>query len=394
MQTHQLNVLEGEAGFRVLFQYATISILVVGTEGKIELANPCAQDLFGYTSAELIGQPLEILIPSGVRHKHTHHRESYFSRPKARPMGYGLDLHAQKKNGDIFPVEISLGHYELDGKRLAVAFVTDITKRKEFERELKAANEELERRVEERTIELTDSLDREKKMNEMKSRFVSMASHEFRTPLSAILSSIALVEQYTQPDQAEKRKKHVERIKSSVKNLTAILNDFLSLDKLEQGKVEVESSTFNLQEFAEDIIEEVRGILKAGQRIDHDHQGEPVITQDKKMLRNVMLNLLSNAIKYSPEDKTISLCLAADDSGLLITVSDQGIGIPEEEQEQLFGRFFRATNSTTIQGTGLGLNIVKRYVELMEGSISFTSKQGEGTSFFVKLPNHAQDSSH
>ncbi len=394
MSKQQLSVLEGEAGFRVLFEYATISILVVGKEGRIELANPCAMDLFGYTAGELIGQPLEILIPDQLRNRHQHHREGYFERPKARPMGFGLDLYARRKGGDVFPVEISLGHYELNGERLAVAFVTDITKRKEAEQELKRANEELEQRVRERTLELTDSLEREKTMNEMKSRFVSMASHEFRTPLSAVLSSISLVEQYHGPENDEKRKKHIDRIKSSVKNMTAILNDFLSLDKLEQGKVEVERGLFSLPEFAEDIVDELRGILKKGQNIRCGHSGDTEILQDKKILRNVFLNLLSNAIKYSGEDQEIQLGTEVRNNRVTIVISDKGIGIPEDEQEHLFNRFFRAKNSVNIQGTGLGLNIVKRYVELMSGTIRFTSLPGEGTSFIVEFPNHGEDPDH
>lgn len=381
-----MNILEGEAGFRILFRYATVGILVVGQEGRIELANPCAEELFGYQHAELIGEPLELLIPENLRKKHVHHREKYFHKPKARPMGFGMELYAQKKDGTVFPVEISLGHYTLDGNRMAVAFVTDITKRKEAEQNLLRINEELENRVRERTLELTAALEREMRMNEMKSRFVSMASHEFRTPLSAVLSSLALVDQYSKLEDEEKRKKHVDRIKSSVKNLTAILNDFLSLEKLESGKVEYERVTFNLVEFVEDILEEVNGFLKKGQCINWNHNGEKEIEQDRKILRNVLLNLLSNAIKYSGEDKEIILDVEVKGSELTLVVKDNGIGIPEEDQEHLFGSFYRATNSTNIQGTGLGLNIVKRYVELLNGTIGFTSKLGEGTTFTIQIP--------
>jgi len=370
----------------VLFKYATVGIIVIGREGKIELANPCAEELFGYQNAELIGQALEILIPDNLHKKHVHHREGYFDSPKARPMGSGMELFAKKKDGEIFPVEISLGHYMLDENRMAVAFVTDITKRKEAELNLKKSNEELENRVRERTLELTASLERERQMNEMKSRFVSMASHEFRTPLSAVLSSVSLVDQYSKLEDEEKRKKHIDRIKSSVKNLTAILNDFLSLEKLESGKVEFEKVVFDVLEFVKDILEEVNGFLKKGQSINLKRDGETEIDQDRKILRNVLLNLLSNAIKYSPEDKEIHLDVQVKNGGLKIVVKDDGIGIPEKDQEHLFGSFYRATNSANIQGTGLGLNIVKRYVELLDGKINFTSKLGEGTTFIVEIP--------
>jgi PAS domain S-box-containing protein len=371
--------LESEAGFKALFEFATIGILVIGSNGCIELANPCIEKLFDYKKAELIGQPVEILIPEAFRRNHVHYREGYFEKPKARPMGYGLNLFARKKDGTEFAAEISLGHYQLEDQQLAVAFVTDITERKR-------SREELEDKVIERTLEVTQSLEREKELNEMKSRFVAMASHEFRTPLTAILSSLALVDTYKNECHEEKRKKHIERIKSSVTNLTEILNDFLLLDKAEQGKVEIFMERFDLAEFAEDIIEETNGILKQGQRISFLYNGEKEIVQDKKMLRHVFLNLLSNAIKYSGEDKIVYFSIEASQGLVNVKVKDEGIGIPDDEQQHLFDKYYRAKNATNIQGTGLGLSIVKRHVELLNGTISFISKFGEGTTFTIGFP--------
>jgi len=379
MPEHRTLSLENEAGFKALFEYATVGILVISANGRIELANPCIERLFGYKKAELIGQLIEILIPEAFRHQHVHHRDGYFNRPKARPMGYGLNLFARKKDGFEFPVEISLGNYQLDHQEMAVAFVTDIT-------ESKRSQEELEARVKERTLELTHSLEREKELNDMKTRFVSMASHEFRTPLSAILSSLSLIDSYSKEEHQEKRKKHIDRVKSSVKNLTAILNDFLLLDKAEQGKLEINKEELNLFEFAGDIIEEVNGIRKIGQQITVNQTGENKIFQDKKILRNIFLNLLSNAIKYSPEESVIHFSIEIKHNLVSVQVRDEGIGIPEDEQQNLFGKFYRASNVNNIQGTGLGLNIVKRYVELLDGTISFTSKQGFGTTFIIEFP--------
>jgi PAS domain S-box-containing protein len=381
MTDPQLTVLESEAGFRALFEYATVGILVIGSDGRIELANPCIEKLFGYSNTELIGKAVEMLLPEAFRKRHVHHRDKYFETPKARAMGYGLNLYARKKDGFEFPVEISLGHYQLADEKLAVAFVTDIT-------EIRRAHEELETKVEERTLELTHSLEREKELNELKSRFVSMASHEFRTPLSAILTSVSLIESYNKEDQEEKRKKHTDRIKASVKNLVGILNDFLSLDKLEQGKVEIVNESFDLLEFSNDIVEEVNGMLKEGQRIHFSHLGQKKIVLDKKILKNILLNLLSNAIKYSDENKEICFLIEADQGFISIEVKDEGMGIPEEEQKNLFGKFFRAKNATNIQGTGLGLNIVKKYVELLDGTIDFTSMYKQGTTFRIKFPQN------
>lgn len=372
--------LESEAGFKALFEYATIGILVINREGIIELANPCVEKLFGYEADELIGQKVEVLIPNSFRGSHTSHRQSYFDKPKARPMGFGMDLFAIRKSGEEFPVEISLGYYSLDNVNLAVAFITDITERRKY-------RETLEAQVRERTLELTQMLEREKELNEIKSRFVSMASHEFRTPLSAILSSVSLIESYIKNEDEEKRIKHIERIKSSVKNLTDILNNFLSLDKLNQGKTEMSKELFDIKEFGMDIIEDVRGMLRPGQDIACHHSGESMTYQDRKILRNVMLNLLSNAIKYSGEDQMIEVYCTVNSKFVEIRVKDNGIGIPEEEQKNMFEKFFRAKNVVNHQGTGLGLNIVKRYVELMNGNITFKSKQNEGTEFIITYPN-------
>lgn len=243
----------------------------------------------------------------------------------------------------------------------------------------------LEERVMERTKELVESLHREKELNDTKNSFVSMASHEFRTPLSAILSSASLAGKYTGGDQQDKRDKHLERIKSSVRNLIDILNDFLSVDKLEEGKVEIDKGDIDLVEFIEDIITELDGMKKNGQVIRYTHQGRRHVVTDKKIIRNVMLNLLSNAIKYSEKD--VDLKSEASNGKLRITVRDRGIGIPEDQQENVFGRFFRASNASAIQGTGLGLNIVKHYVSLLSGSIMFTSKQGDGTTFIAEFPD-------
>lgn len=268
-----------------------------------------------------------------------------------------------------------------------LAIRSDITQRKFAEDRLHKINEELEQKVKERTLELTQALEREKELNEMKSRFVSIASHEFRTPLSAILSSTSLVEHYTNAEQIEKRAKHIERIKSSVKNLTSILDDFLSLEKLETGKVEIHNINFDLKEFIEDVIDEVDGMRKKkDQKILFSYKGEAGIYQDKKILRNVLLNLVSNAIKYSAEEKEIVVDAKVDNDCVTIFVKDQGIGIPEDAQRKLFDKFFRANNATNIQGTGLGLNIVKKYIELLGGNISFTSTENVGTTFTIIFP--------
>jgi len=373
-------MLESKAGFKALFEYATVGIIVVDIDGRIELANPFIEKLFGYTHAELFGRPVEMLMPEAFRQKHVRYREKYVKHPKVRPMGLGLNLMARRKNGTEFPVEISLGHYELEQEQLAVAFITDITERNRH-------RDELEAKVKERTLELTQSLEREKELNEMKSRFVSIASHEFRTPLSTILTSVSLIAAYNKDGQEDKRKKHIDRISSAVNNLTNILNDYLSLDKLGQGKVEIFKESFDLHRFAAEIVEELQGLLKPGQHIVLLHQGDQTVFQDKKILKNMFLNLLSNAIKYSREDQEIVLSIEVGNNAVIIQVKDHGIGIPEAEQKNLFTKFFRAKNASNIQGTGLGLYIVSKYVELLDGVIGFSSIPDQETTFTIEFPN-------
>ena len=241
--------------------------------------------------------------------------------------------------------------------------------------------------------DMVAALKKERELNEMKSRFVSMASHEFRTPLATVLSSVNLVSRHAENNNQEGINKHVGRIRNSVRNLTSILNDFLSLEKLEQGKVQFKPENFDMCELAASVTDEISGMTKEGQTIRLDCckgntcSGRIVTNLDPQLIRNVLFNLLSNAIKYSSENKEIIFSVEIGDE-LVIQVQDKGMGIPEEEQQHLFERFFRAKNATNIQGTGLGLNIVQKHVDLMGGIIDFISKLDEGTTFIITLPTN------
>jgi signal transduction histidine kinase len=220
----------------------------------------------------------------------------------------------------------------------------------------------------------------------MKSRFVTMASHEFRTPLSTILSSVSLINKYNEDIRNDKIEKHVQRVKSAVTNMTLILNDFLSAEKLDEGKVFMRREPVVLSHLAEEVMGEIHGILKTGQKVNYSHVGESVANVDKQMVRNIFLNLLSNAIKFSPENKNINFLTKVGDGQIIIEVADEGMGIPAEEQPHLFERFYRAKNVTNIQGTGLGLNIVAKYLESMNGTINFNSEVNKGTTFIISIP--------
>lgn len=234
--------------------------------------------------------------------------------------------------------------------------------------------------------ELRQTLEKEKQLNTVKSRFVATASHEFRTPLSTILASADLIDMYLEKDDIEKCHKHIKKIKSSVNNLKEILEDFLAIDKIEQGMMQPVKAKIDLKEFALKVADEFTQTLKHGQRIECMHTGNTEIFQDPRILHNIMSNLLTNASKYSQEDKKIELNTEVSGSKISITVTDYGIGVPVSDQSHLFSLFFRAKNAEAIQGTGLGLNIVKKYADQLNGSVSFESRENEGSTFKIEFP--------
>jgi len=537
--------------FQELFNYASIGILISNSNGEIQMVNKFIEHQFGYSESELVGLKVEMLIPPRYKEKHVHHRERYNGDPHSRPMGLGMELSGLKKNGIEFPVEVSLGHYTIDNENYSLAFISDITQRKETEQAIKQLNAHLEEKVKEGTqslaftveqlsaqiketerkdaelervntflnniwnhagaiiivcdkngliqffnpaaekalgynapdvvnthtpelflsidelsdmasrlsvelgkniepgfgvlarlaelnqskdldlhyvrkdgttffvslditplkdvhgsitsylgiaidisekkiaeAELRAALEKEKELNELKSRFVSMASHEFRTPLSAVLSSAYLVSRYTTAEEQPQRDKHIQRIVSSVSSLTEILNDFLSVGKIEEGNIYPHYDHYDVKKQINTVIQEVHHLLKKGQNISYEHSGSNSVYLDPSMMKHIAINLLTNAIKFSPEDSRIELGMENRKSELVFSVKDKGIGIPKQDQEHLFKRFFRSSNVTNIQGTGLGLHIVGKYAELMNGKIECRSAEGKGTQFIITFNNN------
>jgi len=213
-----------------------------------------------------------------------------------------------------------------------------------------------------------------------------MASHEFRTPLSTVLSSAALASRYTQPEDQEKRERHLKRIKDAVRHLNDLLEDFLSLGKLEEGKVQVKTEPIDLKDFLEEVTEEMKTIIKKDQQIHITCNSEALFITDKKLLKNILINLLSNAIKFSKEGCVVWVKADHSNGKLMLLVKDEGIGISEEDQQHMFASFFRGKNAVNIQGTGLGLHIVQRYVGLLHGNIQLESQLNKGTTITMELP--------
>ncbi len=390
--------MDGSKLLQAVFDTAIDGILIIDKYGVIESFNAAASVMFGYKEEEVIGKNVSILMPDPDKSRHDHYLKAYRTTGQRKVIGIGREVTALKKDGSRFPIRLAVSEVDYNQHTIFAGFIHDLSKQKEAEEQLKNYTLKLETIIEQRTKslvstieelhlakdEVSSSLEKEKMLNQMKSRFVSMASHEFRTPLSSILLSTEFISRYTESGRQAAVSKHLHKIQSAVTNLTTILNDFLSLERLEAGKVTPTFKDFNLIELAEEVIEEMQLIAKENQSIIYHHTGENVLVfLDPNLVRNCLINLISNAIKYSGEQTFIQLSTEISDDLCLITVSDNGIGIPVADQAELFQPFFRAHNIGNIPGTGLGLNIVKRYAELTGGKVEFESEVNKGTCFVL-----------
>jgi PAS domain S-box-containing protein len=418
-------LFDTELRLNAIFQAAVDGIIIINESGIIEEVNTSACKLFLYAPEKMIGNNVSMLMPFEHSRNHDKYMRRYQQTKEAKIIGIGREVEGKKSNGEIFPFWLTVIEVNLENKTIYTGFIPALSEIKNAESQLRLLNVELEKKVVSRTYELENavnqllslnrqledeitnkikaqimlkdremalekSLAKERELGELKSRFVSMASHEFRTPLATILSSINLINRYTNSDQQHLREKHITKIKASVTHLTGILNDFLSMNVLEEGKLSATYEYFIPYEVCLEVIDELKPLFKARQQVSCSLANEAAkmqeIKSDRKIFKNIIINLLSNAIKYSDEQGIIQCLFETTESKLIFSVQDNGIGIPHEDQRHLFDRFFRASNALNIEGTGLGLNIVKKYVEMLQGSITFESKLYEGTRFIVTLP--------
>jgi PAS domain S-box-containing protein len=401
--------------FNVLFEAASEGIIVVDKTQHIVAANVAAENMFGYEKDELNLQHLNLLIPNKYHANHHHHFESFIEHSEKRQMGHGRVLYGIKKDGSLFPVEAGLNPFKKDGNEFVMSLVIDISVRVETERQINELNTHLEDKIITRTGELNesinklielnkslqeevlrrkiaeekikDALQKEKELNELKTKFLSLVSHEFKTPLSGILTSATLAEKYTENEQQEKREKHLGTIRNKVHYLNNILNDFLSIERLDSGKGQYKYGDFSLKRLINEVIYNANVTLKNGQEIDYPKDIEDItIYQDEKILDLILSNIIGNAIKYSPEKTTIKLEVLLTESKIFFNIEDEGRGIPKKDQKHIFERYFRAENALLDQGTGIGLNISKTHLVNMGGQISFISEENKGTQFKIEVP--------
>ena len=362
---------------KAILDNAHVMLFLMSKRGIIRFFNPEAERLTGFKEGELVNKftPLIFLKVENAEHcickqLQISDDENEFDRIKRAVNDNQIierECVISRKSGESLSVSLTITPI-LDSRNLLKGYLgvaMDITERKKAE------------------FNLLQSLQKEKQLSELKSRFVSMASHEFRTPLSTILSSTYLIGKYQQTEEQPKRDRHLSRIISAVNNLTAILNEFLSVGKIEEGKINIQYTEFDIQKVINQATEDMQFLLREGQHFRYEHQGESNVYLDVHLFKNILNNLFSNAIKFSPECTDIVVKTSVQDNIFELSVRDRGIGIHPDDQIHLMDRFFRGSNAAHIQGTGLGLHIVSKYVEQMNGSISFNSEPGVGTEFLI-----------
>ena len=401
--------------FNVLFEAIPEGVIIVDEEQIIVAANASAEKMFGFEKGELINKFLNNLIPVKHQDKYKKHFINYINTSTLTKEKTKLNLYGITKSKKIFPAEISLNPFKVANKTFVIALIIDVTKRKETKQKIDKLNNQLEKTINAKTIELKktikqlqkvnlnykkeiknriegenkimETLKKERELNELKTKFLSLVSHEFKTPLSGILTSSMLLKKYPLQKQQNKRDKHIETISKKVHYLNNILNDFLSIERLESSNVNYKFTTFNLNKIISEVVYNANMLLKSGQKINiSPNINDYILYQDEKILELILSNLLYNAIKYSFENTTIELDVYQNNNNIVFKLKDEGVGIPENDQKFIFNRYFRAENVLNIQGTGTGLNIVKTHLENLNGSIAFTSIENKGSVFIVELP--------
>jgi PAS domain S-box-containing protein len=376
--------LKAESRFRELLEAAPDAIIEVDREGRIVLLNAATEAIFGYRREELLGQPVESLIPLGARGRHGAHRAAYWANPVTRPMGFGMILLARRNDGTEFPVEISLSPVKIDDGFRVTAIIRDVTAKQKAEEAIRAANQQLELQNRE--------LDR---ANQLKSEFLASMSHELRTPLHTIIGFTELLEEELEGPLNEKQKRFLNHVHTDSQHLLELINDILDLSKVEAGQMELHPESFDAGGVVADALNGVRPMANTrGVALENRVASETIVKADRVRFREILNNLLSNAVKFTPAGGNVWVeSLAGSGAMAVFCVADTGVGIAPEDHGAVFDKF-RQVGSTTRgvrEGTGLGLAIVKSFVEMHGGTISLESAPGEGSRFSFTVP--AGDSS-
>ena len=371
-----------ERRFRQLLEAAPDAIVEVSADGQIILVNRIAEEMFGYRRDELVGKSVDLLVPDAVRPQHDRHRDSYLEHPRTRPMGSGLDLHARRRDGTLFPVEISLSPIQTDSGMHVTAVIRDVTERKRADQEVRRLQSQYTSELEGRNREI-------ERANRLKSEFLASMSHELRTPLHTIIGFAELLQEGAEGELNETQRRFVQHIHRDSGHLLELINDVLDLSKIEAGGMVLKRERYPLERSIGEALAAIRPAAAAKRiRIEERGQAGCEIDADPLRVKEMLYNLLSNAVKFTPEGGTVWIESAVEGGFARITVADTGIGIPPDEQENIFDKFYQVGNTTrgVREGTGLGLSITKELVQMHGGWMEVTSAPGQGSRFTFTLP--------
>ena len=374
--------IQTERRFRELLEAAPDAIIEVDSQGRIALLNQAAERSFGYERQELLGQPVETLVPEAMRAGHVQHRARYWDHPVTRPMGAALDLRARRKDGTSFPVEISLSPVKSEDGFRVTAVIRDISERRLAEDRFREMQDAYTRELEARNREV-------ERANRLKSEFLASMSHELRTPLHTIIGFTELLSEELQGPVNAKQRRFLDHIHKDSLHLLALINDILDISKIESGRVQLRRSSFDVGTALEDTLGSLRqqAAAKAIQ-VEIELEQLPAIFADHLRFKQILFNLLSNALKFTPEGGHVQVHAAVRDGCLETSVQDTGIGIPQDQQEAVFDKFYQVGSTTkgVREGTGLGLAITKALVEEHGGRIWVESEPGRGSCFTFTIP--------
>ena len=375
--------------FRELLEAAPDAIIEVDRDGRIVLLNVVTEKLFGYTREELLGSPVELLVPRELRGAHSGHRANYWGHPSMRPMGTGMKLHGLRKDGTRFPVEISLSPVKSEDGFRVTAIIRDITEREQIEERLRAIQEKYTRELAETNRELELRNREIERANRLKSEFLASMSHELRTPLHTVIGFSELLGEEIEGPLNEKQKRFIGHIHKDSMHLLELINDILDLSKIEAGRLELRLEPFDAAQAIEEVLGSIRpqGSAKSI-RLTTGVSVPAALHADRLRFKQVLYNLLSNAVKFTPESGAVRVEAVVADGCVQVSVADTGIGIAKEEHASVFNKFHQvgATTKGVREGTGLGLAITRHLVEQHGGRIWLESEPGKGSRFTFTVP--------
>ena len=381
LQSSSIGPVPGDR-FWSLLDAAPDAILEVDHTGCITLVNAVAEKLFGYSREELMSAPVDMLVPESLRNGHAAHRKAYAAEPRTRPMGVGHTLQGKRKNGSLFPVEISLSPIQHNGDLRVIAIIRDVSERKHAELQLRQERERYTKELELRNKEI-------ERANSLKSEFLASVSHELRTPLHSIIGFSELLGEELHGPLNDKQKRFVHHIHRDSLHLLELINDVLDLSKIEAGRLELRREPFDFSVVVEESVESLAAQAQAKSiKVSSEVNVPGAVIGDRLRVKQILVNLLSNAVKFTPEHGKVAVRVAIEKGNVVASVSDTGIGIPSEERLKIFDKFYQVGNTTkgVREGTGLGLAITKRLVEEHGGTIELKSVPGRGTTFTFRLP--------